>query len=288
MTLPSAARIVEVGPRDGLQNEKRYFDIGVRTQLINMLADAGISHIEAGSFVSPKWVPQMANSDQVFTGIERRSDTFYIALVPNLQGFELAVQARANEVAIFTSASEAFAQKNTNCSIAENLARFSPILTRAKQVSIPVRGYVSCIAGCPYEGDIEPEAVANLAAKLIAMGCYEISLGDTIGSARPEQTAQILKAVIQQVPVEKLAVHFHDTNGRALDNIRTALEFGVTVIDSAIAGLGGCPYAEGASGNVASESVIALLNELNIEHGIDLTKLLKASDFIQAALSKTQ
>ncbi|MEX1665517.1 hydroxymethylglutaryl-CoA lyase [Zhongshania arctica] len=281
---PSRARIVEVGPRDGLQNEKQPIDIDTRVQLINKLADAGLSYIEVGSFVSPKWVPQMAGSDQVFAGIERKQGVHYIALTPNLRGYEQAVLARASEVAIFTTASEAFAQKNTNCSIAENLERFTPIIAQAKAQGMPVRGYISCIAGCPYEGDIPPEAVAQLAVKLIDMGCYEISLGDTIGSGTPEQISAILKVILQQVPADKLAVHFHDTNGRALENIRVALQSGITVIDSAIGGLGGCPYAEGASGNVATESVIGLLDELNIAHGINLPKLLQASAFITQAL----
>jgi hydroxymethylglutaryl-CoA lyase len=282
--LPNSARIVEVGPRDGLQNEKQPIDIETRVQLINKLADAGLSYIEAGSFVSPKWVPQMASSDQVFAGIARKQGVHYIALIPNLQGYDQAVLARASEVAIFTTASEAFAQKNTNCSIAENLERFAPIITKAKAQGMPVRGYISCIAGCPYQGDIPPAAVAQLAVKLIGMGCYEISLGDTIGSGTPEQISTILKVILQHLPADKLAVHFHDTNGRALENIRIALQSGITVIDSAIGGLGGCPYAEGASGNVATESVIGLLNELNIAHGINLPKLLQASAFITQAL----
>jgi hydroxymethylglutaryl-CoA lyase len=282
---PASARIVEVGPRDGLQNEKGHVDIGTRIELVNQLADAGITHIEVGSFVSPKWVPQMASSDQVFAGIERKPEVHYIALVPNLHGFEQAVIANASEVAIFTTASEAFAQKNTNCSIAENLERFAPVIAKAQAQGIPVRGYISCVAACPYQGEIAPEAVANLAVQLIAMGCYEISLGDTIGSATPQQISQILTVVLQHIPVEKLAVHFHDTNGRALENIRVALQAGITVIDSAIAGLGGCPYAEGATGNVATESVVSLLDELNIAHGINVSKLLETSVFIRHALA---
>ncbi|CAA0093848.1 3-hydroxy-3-isohexenylglutaryl-CoA/hydroxy-methylglutaryl-CoA lyase [Zhongshania aliphaticivorans] len=286
-TLPNYARIVEVGPRDGLQNEKQAIGIDTRINLVNMLAEAGLSYIETGSFVSPKWVPQMANTDQVFAGIHRQPNAAYIALVPNMQGFEQAVTAKADEVAIFTTASETFAKKNTNCTIAESIERFKPIIERAKALNIPVRGYISCIAACPYEGLIAPIEVAKLAAQLISMGCYEVSLGDTIGSATPEQISEILECVLPYVPADKLAVHFHDTNGRAIENIHVALQYGISVIDSAIGGLGGCPYAEGATGNVATESVVDLLDKLNIRHDINWEKLNKASQYIRQALTNS-
>jgi len=283
---PKAVKIVEVGPRDGLQNEKQLISCEDKVELINMLADAGMSHIESGSFVSPKWVPQMATSTDVFNTINRKNNVSYMALTPNMKGFEAAVEANVSEIAIFGAASESFSQKNINCSIEESLARFTPIMAAAKAKKIPVRGYVSCVVGCPYEGEISPEKVADVAEKLFNMGCYEISLGDTIGVGTPASVQKMLQAVIARIPVDKLAVHFHDTYGQALTNIYTALQQGVSVIDSSVAGLGGCPYAKGASGNVATEDVLYLLNGLDISTGISLDKVLEAGWFIAEKLGK--
>ena len=284
--LPKSVKIVEVGPRDGLQNEKQLISAQDKINLINQLADAGLKTIESGSFVSPKWVPQMATSTDVFDGLTRHHDVTYAALTPNLKGFEAALAVNADEVAIFGAASEAFSQKNINCSIAESLARFEPIMTAAKKANIPVRGYVSCVIACPYDGQIDPEQVADVAEKLYKMGCYEISLGDTIGVGTAASVQKMLQAVSARIPTEKLAVHFHDTYGQALTNIYTALQNGIAIIDSAIAGLGGCPYAKGASGNVATEDVVYLLNGLGIETGINFDKLLKAGWFISDILGK--
>ena len=284
--LPTQVKIVEVGPRDGLQNEKVQISAEEKIALIDQLADAGVNYIESGSFVSPKWVPQMATSTDVFNGIKRKEGVTYAALTPNMKGFEAAMAVNANEVAIFGAASEAFSQKNINCSIEESLQRFEPIMQAAKAANIPVRGYVSCVVGCPYDGFIDPEQVAMVAEKLYNMGCYEISLGDTIGVGTPASVAKMIQAVNTHVPMNKLAVHFHDTYGQALTNIYTALQAGVMVVDSAIAGLGGCPYAKGASGNVATEDVLYLLNGLGIETGIDFDKLLAAGWFISDKLGK--
>jgi hydroxymethylglutaryl-CoA lyase len=286
MTFPTTVKIVEVGPRDGLQNESQPVSAEDKITLIEQLANAGVSYIESGSFVSPKWVPQMATSSDVFSGINRKKDVTYAALTPNMKGFEAAVIVNADEVAIFGAASEAFSQKNINCSIDESLQRFMPIMAAAKEKGIPVRGYVSCVVGCPYDGDIAPEKVAKVAEKLYNMGCYEISLGDTVGVGTPASVKAMLAAVTSKVPVEKLAVHFHDTYGQALANIYAALQMGVRVIDSAIAGLGGCPYAKGASGNVATEDVVYMLNGLGIETGINFDDLLKAGWFICDKLEK--
>ena len=283
---PEQVKIVEVGPRDGLQNEKQHISAEDKINLINLLTDAGVNYIESGSFVSPKWVPQMATSSDVFNGITRKEGVTYAALTPNMKGFEAAMAVNATEVAIFGAASEAFSQKNINCSIAESLERFEPIMTAAKKANIPVRGYVSCVVGCPYEGDIDPEQVALVAEKLYKMGCYEISLGDTVGVGTPLSVQKMLQAVSARVPKAKLAVHFHDTYGQALTNIYTALQNGISVIDSAIAGSGGCPYAKGASGNVATEDVVYLLNGLKIKTDIDLDKLVKAGWFISDKLGK--
>jgi len=285
--LPKQVKIVEVGPRDGLQNEKQQISAADKITLINLLSDAGVNYIESGSFVSPKWVPQMATSSDVFNGIARKSGVTYAALTPNMKGFKAAVAVNANEVAIFGAASEAFSQKNINCSIAESLERFEPIMAAAKKADIPVRGYVSCVVGCPYEGEVSPIKVAEVAEKLFQMGCYEISLGDTVGVGTPASVQKMLQAVSARVPKAKLAVHFHDTYGQALTNIYTALQNGISVIDSAIAGSGGCPYAKGASGNVATEDVVYLLNGLNINTGIALDKLVQAGWFISDKLGKT-
>ncbi|WP_428848297.1 hydroxymethylglutaryl-CoA lyase [Shewanella olleyana] len=287
--LPKKVSIFEVGARDGLQNEK-----AVTTQdkltLIEQLAEAGITRIEAGSFVSPKWVPQMADSGEVFTQLnqhnQRKAGVVYSALTPNLKGLELALDAGADEVAIFGAASETFSQRNINCSIAESIARFEPVMALAKAKNIPVRGYVSCVLGCPYEGDIDINEVARVSEILYKMGCYEISLGDTIGVGTPIKARKMVEAVAKLVPVEKLALHFHDTYGQALANIQACLDTGVSVIDSSVAGLGGCPYAKGASGNLATEDVVYMLHGMGIETGVDLTKLAKAGNQISQALGR--
>jgi isopropylmalate/homocitrate/citramalate synthase len=286
MTLPEKVRIVEVGPRDGLQNEAGVVATAVKIELINRLADAGLPAIEATAFVSPKWVPQMADNAEVMAGIRRKPGVAYPVLVPNIQGFEAALAAGAEEIAVFGAASEAFSRKNINCSIAESMARFEPVAQAAKQRGLAVRGYISCVAGCPYQGAVEPAAVAAAAAELYRMGCYEISLGDTIGVGTPGRMQAMLAAVANAVPVEHLAVHFHDTYGQALANLYAAMEFGVATIDSAVAGLGGCPYAKGASGNVATEDVVYLLNGLGIETGVDLDLVFEAGRFICAQLGR--
>tara|TARA_R110001583_G_scaffold129820_1_gene281670 strand:+ start:68 stop:976 length:909 start_codon:yes stop_codon:yes gene_type:complete len=283
--LPKHVKIVEVGPRDGLQNEKQNIDLATKVTLIDELAKAGLTMIETGSFVSPKWVPQMADSSQVFAAIHRVNGVTYSALTPNLKGFEAAMLAGADEVAIFGSASETFSQKNINCSIAESLERFKPVVAAAKARGINVRGYVSCVLGCPYEGDIAPENVARVAKILLDMGCYEISLGDTIGVGTPNATQSMLTAVLEIVPKSAVAVHFHDTYGQALANILVALQLGINTVDSAVAGLGGCPYAKGASGNVATEDVVYMLNGMGITSGIDLTLLAQAGRHVCAKLS---
>jgi hydroxymethylglutaryl-CoA lyase len=278
--------MVEVGPRDGLQNEPKHLGTDAKVQLVDLLSRAGLKSIEVGSFVSPKWVPQMADSAAVFAGIVRRPGVSYMALTPNLQGFNGALEARAGEVAVFAAASESFSRKNINCSIEESLQRFKPVCDAARIAGIPVRAYVSCAAGCPYEGAVNPARVANVTATLIEMGCYEIALSDTIGIGTPQHVWKMLDAVLQQAPLEKLAVHFHDTYGQALANILAALERGIAVVDSSVAGLGGCPYAKGASGNVASEDVLFMLNGLGIETGVDLDALIAAGTFISQALGR--
>ncbi len=285
-SLPSKVKIVEVGPRDGLQNEAKMISVSDKVLLINKLSAAGINHIESGSFVSPKWVPQMATSTEVFQQLTHDNNVTHTALTPNMHGFEAAMAAGVAEVAIFSAASESFSKKNINCSIEESIKRFIPIINAAKNANIKVRGYVSCVVGCPYEGDIDPQQVAKVAEKLYTLGCYEISLGDTIGVGNPASVTKMLQVVSDRVPVTQLAVHFHDTYGQALTNIYAALQLGVSVIDSAIAGLGGCPYAKGASGNVATEDVVYLLNGLGINTGIDFDKLLQAGWFISEKLAK--
>ncbi|NUB29325.1 hydroxymethylglutaryl-CoA lyase, partial [Azospirillum brasilense] len=276
MRLPKSVRMVEVGPRDGLQNEKQIVPTAVKIGLVDRLTDAGLTAIEAGSFVSPKWVPQMADTPDVFAGIRRKDGVRYVALTPNAKGLESALAARADEVAVFAAASESFSRTNINCSIAESLDRFVPVLEQAKAQGVPVRGYVSCVLGCPYEGEIAPAAVAEVAGRLLDMGCYEVSLGDTIGTGTPAKAQAMIAAVAERVPMERLAVHFHDTYGQALANILATLEMGVAVVDSSVAGLGGCPYAKGASGNVASEDVLYMLNGLGVETGVDLDRLVAA------------
>jgi len=284
---PKKVKIVEVGPRDGLQNEKGQIALADKVMLVENLADAGLKIVETGSFVSPKWVPQMADSGEVFAAIKRKPGVTYSALTPNLKGFEAALAAGADEVAIFGAASESFTQKNINCSISESLERFAPVMAAAKANNLRVRGYVSCVLGCPYEGEISAEKVAEVSDKLLQMGCYEISLGDTIGVGTPIKTAHMLDKVSRMVPKAQLAVHFHDTYGQALANILIALQQGINVIDSAVAGLGGCPYAKGASGNVATEDVVYMLNGMGIETGIDLSKLIRAGEQITAKLGRS-
>ncbi|HWK74687.1 MAG TPA: hydroxymethylglutaryl-CoA lyase [Povalibacter sp.] len=279
-------RIVEVGPRDGLQNEAVNVSPESKVELIDRLGAAGLTTIEAGSFVSPKWVPQMAGTAEVFAKLSRRKGVKYTALTPNARGLEAALQAGADEAAVFAAASESFSRKNINCSIAESLQRFEEVMTLAKAHSLPVRGYVSCVMGCPYEGAIAPAAVADVAAKLIDMGCYEVSLGDTIGVGTPGHVWRMLDAVMSRVPVEKLAVHFHDTYGQALSNVLAALERGIAVADSAVGGLGGCPYARGASGNLATEDLVYMLNGMGIETGVDLDAVLEAGAFIRGLIGR--
>ncbi|GAB1043286.1 MAG: hydroxymethylglutaryl-CoA lyase [Shewanella algae] len=283
--LPPKVSLFEVGPRDGLQNETSV-STQAKITLIEALADAGVKRIEAASFVSPKWVPQMADSGEVLRGISRRAGVCYSALTPNLKGLELALDAGADEVAVFAAASEGFSQKNINCSIEESIARFEPLLSRAKEQGIRVRGYVSCVLGCPYDGEIAPAEVARVADILHQLGCYEISLGDTIGVGTPLKARKMLETVAELVPVERLALHFHDTYGQALANILACLETGVSVIDTSVAGLGGCPYAKGASGNLASEDLVYMLHGMGIDTGIDLNKLAQAGRQISQQLGR--
>ncbi|CDZ93967.1 hydroxymethylglutaryl-CoA lyase [Pseudomonas saudiphocaensis] len=286
MSLPKHVRLVEVGPRDGLQNEKQPISTADKVRLVNDLSAAGVQYIEVGSFVSPKWVPQMAGSAEVFAQIEQKPGVTYAALAPNLQGLEAAIAAGVSEVAVFAAASQAFSQRNINCSIEQSLARFVPLMEVARANGVQVRGYVSCVLGCPYEGEVDPAAVAHVARELFNMGCYEISLGDTIGTGTPGKTRQLIEVVSRDVPRDKLAGHFHDTYGQALANIYASLLEGLCVFDSSVAGLGGCPYAKGASGNVASEDVLYMLDGLGINTGIDLTALVAAGQRISDVLGR--
>ncbi|EJC6860801.1 hydroxymethylglutaryl-CoA lyase [Vibrio parahaemolyticus] len=285
MTLPTNVNIVEVGPRDGLQNESPV-STHTKIRLIDLLSDTGLSHIEAGSFVSPKWVPQMADSKEVMQNITRRASVTYSALTPNLQGLEQALDAGANQVAIFTSASEGFCQHNINCSIAESLKRFEPLMVQADKYHVHVRGYLSCVVDCPYDGATSPTQVANISQALIELGCYEVSLGDTIGTGTPNRIKEMLESVLARIPSQRLAVHFHDTWGQALANIYQALSMGINTVDSSVSGLGGCPYAHGASGNVATEDVLYLCQGLGIETGVDLELLAKAGWMISDELQR--
>ncbi len=273
MSFPAQVKIVEVGPRDGLQNETKSISVKRRISLIRSLASSGLGHIEAGSFISPKWVPQMANTAEVLTGLNLDAGIHYPVLVPNLRGMQEALAAGAREVAVFAAASETFSQKNINCSISESLDRFAEVFDLATANNIRVRAYVSCVLGCPYEGEIDAQKVVTVAKQLNKLGCYEISLGDTIGTGTPLKTKALLAMISREISIEKIAVHFHDTYGQALANIFSALQQGVSVIDSSVAGLGGCPYATGASGNVASEDVIYMLHGMGIHTGVDLNKL---------------
>ena len=286
MRIPPSVKLVEVGPRDGLQNEPAILPTGTKVQLIDRLSRTGLKSIEAGSFVSPKWVPQMGDTADVLARIERVPGVSYPVLVPNMNGFESARAEGANEVAVFTAASETFTRKNINCSISESLERFRAICAAAAVAGIPVRGYISCALGCPYEGQIAYETVAAIAEELLKSGCYEISLGDTIGVGTPAKAQAMLDAVTARVPRQNLAVHFHDTYGQALANLLAALEKGIATIDSSIAGLGGCPYAPGASGNVASEDVLYMLDGMNVHTGIDLAALVEVGQFIAGELHR--
>lgn len=287
MSIATQVRLVEVSPRDGLQNEAgAMIATEVKLELIERLGEAGLSYIEAASFVSPKWVPQMADASAVMQGIKRRPNVVYAALTPNMQGFEHAVHAQVQEVAVFASASETFSQKNINCSISESLARFAPIIEQAKKHNIRVRGYISTVLGCPYEGAINPSQVATLSQEMLAMGCYEISLGDTIGVGTPLAASRLIEAVAKVAPVSKLAAHFHDTYGQALANLYAVLQQGVQVVDASVAGLGGCPYARGAAGNVASEDVVYMLHGMGIETGISLDKIVQTGHWISQQLGR--
>jgi hydroxymethylglutaryl-CoA lyase len=286
VTVTDSVRLVEVGPRDGLQNEKGEVPTAVKVELIERLADAGLPAVEATAFVSPRWVPQMADHTEVLERIRRRPGVDYPVLAPNLKGFEAARAAGAQEVAIFGAASEAFSKKNINCSIAESLERFRPIASESKKYGIRVRGYVSCVLGCPYEGDVPPQRVAEVAAALHEMGCYEVSLGDTIGVGTPGKTKAMIEACAERVPIARLAGHYHDTYGQALANIYASLELGVRTFDASVGGLGGCPYAAGASGNVATEDVVYMMNGLGLRTGVDLAKLVGIGRWICRILGR--
>lgn len=284
--IPKQVKIVEVGPRDGLQNEAKPISSADKLTLIDGLAEAGLRAIEAGSFVNPKWVPQMAGSAEVFSALQRRGEVVYSALTPNLRGFEQALAAGVDEVAVFAAASEGFSQKNINCSIAESLQRFEPVMAAAGDAGIPVRAYVSCVIACPYDGQIAASEVERVTRALLDMGCYEVSLGDTVGKATPADTRRLLDAILPSIPAQKLAAHFHDTYGQALANTLVALDYGIATVDSSVAGLGGCPYARGASGNLATEDLVYMLDGMGIEHGVDLDKLIEAGNRISALLGR--
>lgn len=283
---PQRVKVVEVGPRDGLQNEPTPIDTDTKVEFINHLSDTGLSVIEATSFVSPKWVPQLADADEVMARITRKTDVSYPVLVPNIKGLERAFAAGVKEIAVFSAASEAFSQKNTNCSIDESIERFRPVIARAQEDGVRVRGYISCVLGCPYEGAVDPQRVAAVARQLYGLGCYEISLGDTIGIGTPLQASDMVATVARVVPMEHLAVHFHDTRGQALANILACLELGVSVVDSSVGGLGGCPYASGATGNVATEDVLYMLHGMDIETGVDMDRLIEVGRFISTRLGR--
>jgi hydroxymethylglutaryl-CoA lyase len=286
MAFPKTVKMVEVSPRDGLQNESKIVPTDVKVEFIALLAESGLSVIEATSFVSPKWIPQLADNKEVFQAIQKNNTISYPVLVPNVKGLEKALSVGVKEIAVFTTPSEQFSQHNTNCSVAESLERIAEMMHIAKQNQIRVRGYLSCVLGCPYEGEIAPQAVVSMAQKLIELGCYEVSLGDTIGVGTPTKTHEMLKVVLDKVPSEKLAVHFHDTYGQALANIYVALELGIRVIDSSVSGIGGCPYAKGASGNVASEDVLYMLNGMGIQTQVEMAKLVMAGQFISNYLQR--
>jgi hydroxymethylglutaryl-CoA lyase len=291
MPLPQSVKIVEVGPRDGLQNEALSVPVKVKVELINKLVDAGLSVVESGSFVSPKWVPQMASSGEVYLAIkkwpvQKHSPLSFPMLVPNMQGLELALEVGVTEIAIFAAATEAFSQKNINCSIEQSIKRYQQVVQKAQSENVKIRGYISCVLGCPYEGKVSNDVVTNIALRLQDLGCYEISLGDTIGVGTPTNALEMIETVAQKVEIGQLAAHFHDTYGQALANIYAVLQAGVSIFDSSIAGLGGCPYAKGASGNVATEDLLYMLNGMNIETNVDMQKLLIAGDYINQFLSR--
>jgi hydroxymethylglutaryl-CoA lyase len=286
MALPDKVRLVEVGPRDGLQNEPANVPTDVKVALIDRLSDAGFPAVEATAFVSPRWVPQMADAAEVMARIARRPGVRYPVLTPNLKGFEAALAARADEVAVFVAATESFSQRNINCSIAESLERARPVFDAARASGVRVRGYVSCVLGCPYEGDVDPRRVAEVADALYRLGAYEVSLGDTIGTGTAGRTQKLMRLVGEKVPLSALAGHFHDTYGQALANVYASLELGVATFDCSVAGLGGCPYAKGATGNVASEDVVYLLDGLGVETGVDMTKLRRAGQYISDFLQR--
>ena len=284
--LPAKVKIVEVGPRDGLQNEKEFVATEIKIELVNRLASAGLQNVESASFVSPKWVPQMADGAAVMAGIERRPGTIYSALTPNLRGFEAALEAKVDEIVIFGAASEAFSQKNINCSIAESIARFEPVAKAAKEAGLRLRGSISCALGCPYQGDVPIEAVVDVVQRMKALGCDEIDIADTIGVGTAGRTRDVMAAVSKVFPRERLSGHFHDTYGQAVSNIYASLQEGIEIFHASVAGLGGCPYAKGATGNVATEDVIFLLNGLGIKTGVDLDQLVEIGDFISRAIGK--
>lgn len=286
MTRPKHIRIVEVGPRDGLQNESATLSVAARVALIEKLVSAGLRHVEAGSFVSPKWVPQMAASDAVFAKLERRADTTYSALTPNMKGFENALAANVTEVAVFAAASESFSRANINCSVLDSLERFRPVIAAAHANRIPVRGYVSCVLGCPYEGVVSTTTVLSVTTALLDMGCYEVSLGDTIGTGTPGTLRRLLDDLLRDIMPEQLALHCHDTYGQAIANISAGIDYGITTVDASVAGLGGCPYAKGASGNVATEDVLYLLAGLGIDTGVDLEAVVAIGHWICEALGR--
>jgi hydroxymethylglutaryl-CoA lyase len=282
--LPKNVKIVEVSPRDGLQNEKQLIDLSTKLSLIERLGNSGIKNIEVTGFVSPKWIPQLADSSELCKNLIRKKDINYSALTPNIKGMELAIAGNIKEVAVFTAASESFTKKNINCTIKESLQRFKPVIELAKQHGIIVRGYVSCVLGCPYEGQVDTHKVAEVTEQLFKLGCYEVSLGDTIGTGTPSAAKNMLLACMNIAPLEKLALHFHNTYGQALANIYACLELGANIIDASVAGLGGCPYAKGASGNIATEDVVYMLNGMNIDTGIDFKKLVETGQWISQKL----
>jgi hydroxymethylglutaryl-CoA lyase len=286
MSIPEIVRIVEVGPRDGLQNESQNVPAEVKVKLVEMLVDAGLTSIEAGAFVSPKWVPQMASSGNVFKALKKQDGINYPMLVPNMRGLEQAIELGVEEIALFAAATETFSQTNTNCSINESIDRFTEVAKRAQRESIQVRGYISCALGCPYEGEVNSDVVVELTQKLHEIGCYEISIADTIGVGTAGQAQQLFERVSQVVPVEQLAAHFHDTYGQALANILAVLQCGISIFDSSVAGLGGCPYAKGATGNVATEDVIYMLDGMGVKTGVDMSKLLEAGQYINNFLDR--
>jgi hydroxymethylglutaryl-CoA lyase len=286
MTFPASVKIVEVGPRDGLQNEARSVPTEIKIGLIERLVDAGLPVVESGAFVSPKWVPQMAASAEVFKGIRKLEHVAYPMLVPNLKGLEAALEAGVREISGFAAASETFSQKNTNCSIEQSLQRFRQVSEKARAENLKIRGYISCVLGCPYEGEVSIDTIAEIAAQLLDLGCYEISLGDTIGVGTPARAQDLIERVSKSVPIPRLAAHFHDTYGQGLANLHAVLQCGISVIDSSVAGLGGCPYAKGASGNVATEDVLYMLNGMQIETGVDMHKLLEAGQYINDFLGR--